>query len=149
LLVKKESLLDHPGAGRILDPAWADLNILKKWKDECISSHGPNCQNPMKIWRKKPAWLIDVENKCVVPGETCEGVSAALSYRWRKEVDFRMYAADMPKFQHRNSPESPEITPRLPPIIRHGMHLTSRIGERYLWVDILCISHGDREATAE
>lgn len=29
------------------------------------------------------------------------------------------------------------------------MYLTSSIGERYLWADVLCIVHGDTEGTAE
>lgn len=80
LLVKQESVQDHIGSGRILDPDWADLEVVKQWKNRCLSSHGVKCANPMKIWPTQPAWLIDVEKKCIVPGQGC-ATFVALSYR--------------------------------------------------------------------
>ncbi|OCL15173.1 hypothetical protein AOQ84DRAFT_279507 [Glonium stellatum] len=150
LLGKKDSVSNHPGTGRILDPDWADLDVVREWKNQCLSSHGPRCENPMKIWPTRPAWLIDIENKCVVSGQCC-GAFVALSYRWGEDSDlgFRVDANTMPELQKPNALDSPEISTRLAPIVRHAMYLTSIIGERYLWVDALCIVHSDNVVTAE
>ena len=80
LLVKQISVPDHVGIGRLLDPDWVDLDIVKQWKNQCLASHGPKCENPMKISPIRPAWLIDIEKKCLVSGQ-CSGPFVALSYR--------------------------------------------------------------------
>ena len=137
------------GTGRILDPDWVDLDMVKQWKNQCLASHGPKCENPMKIWPTRPAWLIDIENKCVVSGQ-CRGAFVALSYRAGEHAGFRVDTSEtMAKLRKPYALDRPEISTDLIPILRHAMYLTSAIGERYLWVDALCIVHGDDGATAE
>lgn len=148
LLVKQDSVPDHVGTGRILDPNWVDLDIVKQWKKQCLASHGPKCENPMRIWPTRPAWLIDIENKCLVSGQ-CRGAFVALSYRWGENSGFRVDTDTMAKLRKPNALDSTEISMHLTPILRHAMYLTSAIGERYLWVDALCIVHGEDAATAE
>lgn len=98
LLVKKESVKGHPGIGRILDPNWVDLEILKKWKNECLSSHGQKCRNPMRISPMRPAWVIDVQNKCIIPGSQCTSF-VALSYRWGLTRGFQIDASMVELFK--------------------------------------------------
>ena len=148
LLVKQNSVPDHVGIGRILDPDWVDIDIVKHWKNQCLASHGPKCENPLKIWPTRPAWLIDIENKCVVSGQ-CRGAFVALSYRWGEHSGFRVDTDTMENLRKPNALDNPEISMHLTPILRHAMYLTSAIGERYLWVDALCIVHGDDAAAAE
>ncbi|CAD6591381.1 MAG: hypothetical protein ASARMPRED_005364 [Alectoria sarmentosa] len=148
LLVKQDSVPDHVGTGRILDPDWVDLDIVKQWKNQCLASHGPKCENPMKIWSTRPAWLIDNENKSVVSGQ-CRGAFVALSYGGGEHSGFMLNTDTMAKLRKPNALDSPEISMHLTPILRHAMYLTSAIGERYLWVDALCIVYGDDAATAE
>lgn len=148
LLVQQHSLPNHIGTGRILDPDWVDLDIVKQWKNQCLTSHGPKCENPIKIWPTRPAWLIDIENKCVVSGQ-CLGAFVALSYRWGEHSRFRLDTDTMAKLRKPNALDSPDISMHLTPILRHAMYLTSAIGEQYLWIDALCIVHGDDGATAE
>ncbi|KAL2824062.1 heterokaryon incompatibility protein-domain-containing protein [Aspergillus cavernicola] len=147
LLVKQESLPNHIGTGRILNPDWVDIGILNHWKNRCMSLHGVKCENPMKIWPTRPAWLIDVENKCIVSGLDC-GNFVALSYRLGEDKGFRVNVDMAVQLQQPYILDSPEFSEHLPPIIRHAMYLTSAIGERYLWVDVLCIIHGDAADTA-
>ena len=148
LLVKQNSVPDHVGIGRILDPDWVDLGIVKQWKNQCLASHGPKCENPMKISPIRPAWLIDTENKCLVPGQ-CSGHFVALSYRWGEHSRFSVNADTIAKLQKPNALDSPEISVHLVPVLRNAMYLTSAIGERYLWADALCIPHGDHAAAAK
>lgn len=148
LLLKQDCIPNHVGTGRILDPDWVDLDIVKLWKSQCLESHGPKCENPMKIWPTRPAWLIDIENKCVVSGN-CRGPYVALSYRYGRDSCFRVDSDTMAKLRKPNSLDIPETSMNLTPILKHAMYLASTIGERYLWADALCIVHGDDTATAE
>ncbi|KAK6705203.1 hypothetical protein SNK05_009096 [Fusarium graminearum] len=146
-LVDKESVPHHPGTVRILDPEWADLAVLKTWKDTCLSSHGASCQNPFKIWHTRPAWLIDVEQKCLVPGDV-GGTYVALSYTYGNHAGRLVDASILDKFQVPGALESPSLSGHISPIIRNAIFLTAAIGEKYLWVDAICITHEDRESTA-
>lgn len=138
LLVKQDSVPNHAGIGRVLDPDWMDLDILKGWKNLCVSSHGSRCENPLKIRPTRPAWLIDTKNKCVVRGRDC-GVSefVALSYRWGMRSGLQASTENITKLQLSNALESPEFSVHVAPSIRHAMYLTSVMGERYLWADAL------------
>lgn len=148
LLAQKDSIPRHPGIGRIMDPDWVDIEIVKKWKYKCLTSHGSKCKNPMRICPTRPAWLVDVVGQCVVPGLGC-GDYVALSYRWGETPDHMRQTANMAKLQEANALQESEIRAHLAPIVRHAMYLTSVLGERYVWIDTLCIDHGDRKAAAE
>lgn len=148
MLARRDSIPNHIGTGRVLDPDWVDLDIVRQWKYTCLTQHGAKCENPMKIWPIRPAWLIDIVNKCIVPDHGCD-TFVAFGYMCGTDSAFRVNSTTLEKLQVPNELESPDILMHLVPIIGHAMHLTSSIGERYLWVDILCIVHGDDEATAE
>ncbi|RDW56361.1 hypothetical protein BP5796_13236 [Coleophoma crateriformis] len=147
LLVKRDSTPNHMGIGRVLSSDWVDLDILKKWKSECLRSHGSKCGNPLKVWPMRPAWLIDIERKCIVPGNNGSEY-VALSYRWG-DFNFKLSKAALEKFQEPYIFNSDDVMAGLAPIVRHAMHLTGQLGERYLWLDSLCISHGDTEDMTE
>ena len=149
LLAHRESVPGHPGTGRILNSDWVDVNIVNKWKHECLVSHDSKCRNPMKIWPTRPAWLIDVENRCVVPSSGNNSDFVALSYRWGNTSDLLRDTNIMGKLREHNALRTSEVAKLLPPIIQHAMHITYVLEERYLWVDALCIDHGDRKAAAE
>ncbi|KAH7116513.1 hypothetical protein B0J13DRAFT_599977 [Dactylonectria estremocensis] len=148
LLVKDNSDPGHAGTGRVLDPDWADLEVLNEWKKRCLTLHGSKCQNPMKIWPTRPAWLVDVEQKCLVPGQT-PGNFVALSYTNGNREHGIINTNILANLQKPYSLDSPELSEYLTPVIQHAIYLTSVIGERYLWVDSLCISQSDRPSTVE
>ena len=153
LLIVKQATEGHPGSGRILNPDWADVELVKQWKDMCMELHGSKCDNPMKIQPMRPPWLIDVEKRCLVPGSGpgCDRY-IALSYTVEGDEEnpggFRVDDAEMvDRLQQPNYIDSPEISQRLPPIIQHAMYLTSTLRERYLWADGLCALYGDAVKT--
>ncbi|KAF3801411.1 hypothetical protein GCG54_00005567 [Colletotrichum gloeosporioides] len=47
----------------------------------------------------------------------------------------------MSNLQRPNSLDDPAITTQLAPMVRQAIALTSSVGQRYLWVDTLCIDH--------
>ena len=151
LLILKEDNPGHNGCGRILSPDWVDLGLVQNWKQRCISEHGLKCSNPWRIERARPAWMIDTHNNCIVSGETVPVDSnyIAMSYRWNNANGFQVDVNILPTLLQHHSLERPEITSRLPPIIRDAIQLTRHVGERYIWIDALCIVHGgdDKKST--
>lgn len=147
LVVKEDAVPHHPGTGRILNPDWVDVDMLKKWKQQCLSTHGAKCDNPIKIWPIRPTYLIDVEDKCLVPGK--EGLVSdafvALSYRYGRSSGIAIDAATLKRLHKPGALDTPDLKDCLSPIIQHAMHLTSAISERYLWADAICIPQDNEE----
>ncbi|KAL0931161.1 uncharacterized protein CTRU02_213896 [Colletotrichum truncatum] len=143
-LLQDETLLNHPGRGLPLDPKWVNLDLARQWKARCHSHHGSECDNPFLVAPAVPAWLIDTTTNCLVPG-TSELPYVALSYRWGSFNDFKTHQGDLSKLQERGSFVDPEVSASLSPIVRHAMHLTRNMDERYLWVDAICITQDDPE----
>ncbi|RKL31592.1 hypothetical protein BFJ72_g10996 [Fusarium proliferatum] len=148
LLVKKDDVPDHPGNGRVLDTDWADVETIKKWKHKCVSSHGARCGNPLKVWPTRPAWLLDVQKQCIVPGlEPVDYV--AISYIYGRHAPPKITSNAFEQLQKPFALITPEFSDFISPIIRHAMYLTSAIDERYLWADALCVTHHDPKAASE
>lgn len=147
LPVAKDSVPSHPGTGRIPNPERADLEVVTKWKHACLTTHGSACDNPMRIPYAQPEFLIDVEQKCIVRGGDAESRYIALSYVWGERRQRIMEPAARAQLLEPDSLSRPDFQDHLPPVIEHAMQLTRRIGERYLWVDALCIDQADAEHT--
>ncbi|KAK7937646.1 HET-domain-containing protein [Apiospora aurea] len=145
LLARPDDKPDHPGTTRVLEPDWADLDMLKRWKDECLSSHGAKCESLIHVFPSRPAWLIDVERKCLVPGSAAEAAPyVALSYTYGEYVAPGIDAETLVALQQANALGLPETSSEyVPPMVQHAMGLTSVLGERYLWADLLCVPDGD------
>ncbi|WXC58100.1 hypothetical protein SNK03_003999 [Fusarium graminearum] len=148
LLLNKTDVPNHPGNGRILDTDWADLDTVKLWKHKCLSSHGAKCENPHKVSSARPAWLVDVQNQCLVPGNESSSY-VALSYTYGRHTHPKITSEDFTMLQEPFALENTTFSAYISPIIRHAMYLTSTIDERYLWADALCVTHHDPEAASE
>lgn len=140
LLMRRDPIQDHPGIARALDSNWVDISAVNHWRKQCASSHGASCENPTKMWPVRPAWVVDTENRCLVPGKDCASY-VTLSYRWGRARGLKVQLDTMTKLQRPNGLDDPAISSQLAPIVRHAISLASMIGERYLWVDVLCIDH--------
>ncbi|KAF2127045.1 HET-domain-containing protein [Dothidotthia symphoricarpi CBS 119687] len=147
LLVKERMGTDDSAKGDIMNPDWVDLTKVKQWKTECLNSHGSECENPLKIWTTRPAWLVDVELEYLVPGPL-EVEFVALSYTNGRHLGLNQDSDLNAELLEPYAFRKPAVTTRLPPILRHAMFLTKALGERYLWVDTLCITPGSSEETA-
>lgn len=144
IMLKNDSVPGHPGSGIRLDPDWIDLQLASKWKQKCLEEHGTKCNNPFKVSPVRPLWVVDVEGQRIVPGRDCAAF-VALSYRWGKHSWPRVNREML------NTIRKPGALAfaSLAPIIRHAISLTSAIGERYLWVDALCIVQGNSAETTD
>jgi len=141
------TVVQHSGTGLALHPDWADIDLAQAWKQKCLNAH-PECYNPLKIWPAKPAWVVDVQRQCIVAGSECESL-VALSYRWGKTSPIIRDSEMMSKLQITFALQNPAVEPLIPLTIRHAIALTNLLGERYLWVDALCIDHSDKQRTKE
>lgn len=126
---------------------------IRQWIDVCNSSHGDICV-PKPISQQPPddvpQWLIDTHDQCIVPGVSANHY-LALSYTWPETRDsstpaprsLLLDAASVADLQTPGCFSSSAILELLPGVIRHAMSVTAVLGERYLWVDRLCIVQND------
>lgn len=127
------------------------LELLKDWYHECKSLHGWKCENPKSMLSsgKKKSIVpvlqaigmraIDVQNSCVVLAPPdCNYV--ALSYVWNSDIQLRLLGQNLDELTALNGLKYEA----LPKTIADAMHVTALIGERYLWVDALCIIQDDK-----
>lgn len=152
LLVKKYHVPDHPGVGHVLDPEWADMALARRWKETCLSFHGAQCSNPRKTWLARPAWLIDVEQGCLVEGQGVFSTYVAMSYIYGRKTGSIVTAEVLTRLRKPGAltGADPQVMSEfVAPIVTHAISVTSALGERYLWADSLCIPYQDPKAQAE
>ncbi|OBS20388.1 hypothetical protein FPOA_06759 [Fusarium poae] len=145
-LVFRDDLPDHPGQAILPDRKWIDLNVVRGWISICDQEHGRQCHEPSwlsGVEPAKPEWLIDVIQNCVVapPGDGASYV--ALSYTWGLGKNLKNTKATLQDLQQPDSLKSPQFAAQLPETIRNTIDLVRELGERYLWVDALCIIQDD------
>ncbi|KAI1427162.1 heterokaryon incompatibility protein-domain-containing protein [Xylaria sp. FL1777] len=131
--------------GRILESDWIDVGLIKEWIENCATLHGDSCSNPTGLSQVSPDWLIDTSKSCIVPGRGIVEY-VALSYRWGTSKGFRMgtegYNIEVVR-QPRALAEA-HIASILPASIADAIQLVRSIGERYLWVDAMCVDQSDK-----
>ena len=69
----------------------------------------------------------------------------ALSYVWGNMVTFQTLKSNLPDLEDDDS--ILRIKNKLPQVINDAMSLVSTLGERFLWVDALCIVKTMRETS--
>ncbi|KAF8854643.1 HET-domain-containing protein [Acephala macrosclerotiorum] len=129
-----------------LSPKWIDLDTIRGWIRTCINDHGPECW-PLEMLSGLPVWLIDVKEQCLIPA-TAQHTYLALSYVWGQAESSETTKLNIVAFQTPGafSPANRDV--EIPKTIRHAMGLVDLLGERYLWVDRLCICQDDEETKA-
>ncbi|KAF2107750.1 heterokaryon incompatibility protein-domain-containing protein, partial [Lophiotrema nucula] len=128
-------------------PTQIDLALIPSWWQRCKDEH-LGCRVKAKDPKSNPAApnallrVIDVQkNEIVIAPKECAYV--ALSYVWGGIDSYLSRKCN----KSRDILTEDEIIPirrkRLPKTIRDAMRVTEMIGERYLWVDALCIVQDD------
>lgn len=131
------------GTGIELNPFWIDNATLSRWYSTCISSHGEKCGKPKYLdYLPKPGLriLIDVVDNCLITAPDAPSY-LALSYVWGKVDMAKTFTETLPQLRELGALQSIA----LPMTIKHAMHLSRLLGERYLWIDSLCIAQDDNE----
>lgn len=144
-LVQSRACVIYPAALHVVP------SEVARWIAECEHEHGTEC-NPKASTTTGPIRhhyrglhlmrFVDVHQKCIV--ERTEVVRyVALSYVWGAAVNFRL--TRMKKRQMGRPGVLSESWQGLPATIRDAIDLTRACGEKYLWVDSLCIIQDDVE----
>ncbi|OAX35511.1 HET-domain-containing protein [Rhizopogon vinicolor AM-OR11-026] len=122
-----------------------DIDLLKSWIHICENEHGEKCEttwwrNPGEVLPKSIR-IIDVARMAIIPApRSCRYV--ALSYLWGGTgEEYRTTKANL-KQRSRKGGLNMSV---LPPTIRDTIQVVRQLGERYLWIDALCIVQDDHK----
>ncbi|KAF7883927.1 hypothetical protein EAF00_011239 [Botryotinia globosa] len=131
------------------DTQMTAVQHMQSWLSACDEQH--TCR---ALTLDRPSWLVDTVECCIVPGSNPNNY-VALSYTWQEsqgstssenQEPFRLLEDNLKILTQpgalRNTSQSP-----LPKVILDAMELTNCLGQRYLWVDRLCITQDQEIAT--
>lgn len=123
-----------------IDQDKIDLEICRKWITKCEREHPRQCgafSSPTHSGQGSSFRLIDVVNECVVvPPPGAQYV--ALSYVWGRAQYLQLNSQTGPILSEKSSLFAQE-TP-VGQTITDAIMVVKALGERYLWVDQLCIN---------
>lgn len=148
-LIGRETEAKHPGRVRLLDPKWVDVEVLRNWRTRCIEDHGDVCDQHKisNLESTRPLRLIDVRRGCIVSTE--EGAPldnyVTLSYTWGQTKNFVALKSNFEDLRKPGVLLDGDIAEQLPRTIRDAIAIVRLLGEKYLWVDSLCIIQDDDE----
>lgn len=127
--------------GRYINSAAKNHALVKSWLDICEGSHGDLCRiergpDFQDMMRRSYFGVVDVHQMCLTSLPP-KSRYVALSYMWGVG---RKYTTTLRNIISHQEPGGLEkILLRLPRVIQDAIHLVRSLGERYLWVDSLCI----------
>ncbi|KAI1170970.1 HET-domain-containing protein [Nemania sp. FL0916] len=131
-------------------PLVADMRLFRKWRALCSATHDDRCR-PGQIFssgrsRLAAIRLVDVDAFCLVEIEDVESVSwVALSYVWGA-TPFRTLTEDaLQEFKQAGALSASWV----PNTIADAIQVTRGLGERYIWIDSICIMQDSDEDKAK
>jgi hypothetical protein len=136
-----------PLCGRVI-ASQADMELLKTWLRSCEHVHGAQCApNPDVVYtpHSSPGGLktfrvIDVDNMCLVDAEPgCRYL--ALSYCWGQAPSLSLLKDNKGELMTPHALEP--LDEKLPKTIRDAIQLTKLMGEKFIWIDRLCLVQDD------
>jgi hypothetical protein len=129
--------------GRLLDSKNIDLSLGAMWLHDCESNHASRCseQSWSSVVQPPPSLrAIDVQNLCVINVPNLHELRfVALSYVWGKPglETLMLTRSNVGKLSQKNGLLG--FAQWIPTTIKDAIDVVKAIGERYLWVDALCI----------
>ena len=121
---------------------YIDLGQVRQWLKRCEPEPQDRCR-PGAIDNISNFKVVDVQtNRVVFAPENCTFI--ALSYVWESAQPFRVKKDDFHSLQCSTRSSYAQLDrQKLPCTIRDAMFIAEAVGERYLWVDSLCILDDD------
>ncbi|KAK4655812.1 hypothetical protein QC762_305700 [Podospora pseudocomata] len=127
--------------GRLIHAHWIDSSLFRRWKTDC-DQHHQHCKPSSVILPAlasiRPAWLVDIVRQCLVPAQLTDSY-VCLSYVWGGAKQFTTAMDNLERLQQ---PNALSFVP-LAKTITHAMAVVEMAGEKFLWVDALCIVQDD------
>lgn len=112
-----------------------DIGLLHAWISECRHNHSHSTSHqylePQSVGNARFRVIDVVENRLIEPSVACRYV--ALSYVWGS------WMAHQPISQTSYLDDGIVLIDKLPRTIKDAILLTHLLGERYLWVDLICV----------
>ncbi|KAF2246231.1 HET-domain-containing protein, partial [Trematosphaeria pertusa] len=129
-------------AGREVRAESIDVELVKDWIRCCENWHGQACDlgDHTPLDHCQDLMVIDVVDGRLVD-VPCSSRYMALSYVWGGISSLQTLKTNLK--QHQQPGGLVAQSAALPKTISDAIKLTSSIGERYLWVDALCIVQDD------
>ncbi|KAI0007861.1 heterokaryon incompatibility protein-domain-containing protein [Xylariaceae sp. FL0662B] len=126
------------------DRSFFSLDFIQQWLADCQHTHGFDCNDAVSPVQLPTAFrVIDTYDRCVVmPPNDIHYDFVTLSYVWASASggrDTQLKSENLDQLAHPGSLTAQEI----PHLIEDAIILCSRLGQRYLWVDRLCIVQDD------
>lgn len=120
----------------------AAVDIASSWLTQCLTSHS-HCSRPERA--PLPTRILDIQpsgstfNLRLQVNKGHQGQYITLSHCWGLESRLTLCKANLLSFQH----EVP--FDQLPRTFADAVRLTASLGQRYLWIDALCILQDDQD----
>jgi hypothetical protein len=133
--------------GRVIEPRGVDNTLLKRWMGKCLVEHGNSCmpdQKSEKLFKEhiqSDLILIDVLDRRITYPVQPGTRYLALSYVWGRRRMPMLLRQNFKAWGAENG--LGHCWGEIPTSIQDAIILTQRLGERYLWVDSLCIVQDD------
>jgi hypothetical protein len=141
-------LLQESSSGVLVPSLFIDVDQIRRWLRHCDEQHAGNCHK-LAAWKTisppEKLLLIDVCWGCLVemPGTIRY---CALSYIWGELPDsLETHHENIEFLKQKGSITAKDNSSLLPETIRDAIRLVQSLGQRYLWVDRLCIIQNDDE----
>lgn len=127
--------------GRLIPSRHTDISRIRQWIESCEDHHSSCSESLVSISATEPLRVIDVERLCITLIHPPSRYST-LSYSWGQRPFTTLRKENYEFFLQPNSVDDKS---GLPKTILDAVHLMQNLGERYLWVDSLCIIQNDSE----
>jgi hypothetical protein len=136
---------EHPGCfpGRTVDPQGISIERIRAWMDQCQSTHGNKCQHVETSQFqgiREDILVLDVDEQRLVQLPS-DARYIALSYVWGNVEQPKTFKSTVELYKAHKGLVS--VYQQLPRTILDAMRFVRALGERYLWVDTLCIIQDD------
>lgn len=124
-----------------------DFRRLSSWVSTCETFHCRSCKmSPLRFEETFPGLpvlrLVDVELECLVELREVPRY-VALSYIWGEIPSLRLSTMIRPRLMQPGGIKA--ASKSIPRTINDAILLVKKLGERYLWVDTLCLIQNDQE----
>jgi len=132
--------------GRLVEPTSADAARMRQWVSLCKDHHGVACQSLNDVGVSKassnPVRLIDCYQMRLITSQK-ETRYVTLSYVWGPAVWLKLTCSTYSEMCQPGAFN--RLFSQLPCTVQDAIRLVPILGERYLWVDSLCIIQGSRD----
>ncbi|KAF1947552.1 HET-domain-containing protein [Clathrospora elynae] len=130
-----------------------DLQLVRNWITTCEELHK---KNPEQVRLLGPRFapsnlqlrVLDVREKCIVNKDYATRY-VALSYVWGGVDQKKLLMSNLNHLSTKGAFSSDGLGSQLPRTISDAIQLTANIGERYLWIDALCLIQDGPDFAAE